>query len=162
MCKRPPATPGSPSRTSGKDWQRSTTRGNARGIHVPPPGAWSDGTKHLLFEPVEFLEKLAVLTPRPAINQILYHGVLAPHAGWRPAVVAYGRLGDAATAPPEPMGKAEAERGGAARSRYWTWAVLMRRRKLPPSVDTLIVDFPGPRRCPCESRGSRRARSSRS
>ena len=35
-------------------------------------------------------------------------------------------------------------------------------RKLPPSVDTLIVDFPGPRRCPCESRGSRRARSSRS
>jgi len=76
---------------------------------------------------VEFLEKLAVLTPRPAINQILYHGVLAPHAGWRPAVVAYGRLGDAATAPPEPMGKAEAERGGAARSRYWTWAALMRR-----------------------------------
>jgi len=76
---------------------------------------------------VEFLEKLAVLTPRPAINQILYHGVLAPHAGWRPAVVAYGRLGDPATAPPEPMGKAEAERGGAARSRYWTWAALMRR-----------------------------------
>ena len=35
-------------------------------------------------------------------------------------------------------------------------------RKLPPSVDILIVDFPGPRRCPCESRGSRRARSSRS
>src|SRR5262252_9813850 len=127
MCKRPPATPGSPSRTSGKDGQRSTTRGNARGIHVPPPGAWSDGTTHLLFEPVEFLEKLAVLTPRPAINQILYHGVLAPHADWRPAVVAYGRLGDAATAPPEPMGKAEAERGGAARSRYWTWAALMRR-----------------------------------
>ena len=25
------------------------------------------------------------------------------------------------------MGKAEAERGGAARSRYWTWAALMRR-----------------------------------
>ena len=35
-------------------------------------------------------------------------------------------------------------------------------RKLPPSVDILIVDFPGPRRCPCESRGSRKARSSRS
>jgi len=29
---------------------------------------------------VEFLEKLAALTPRPAINLVLYHGVLAPHA----------------------------------------------------------------------------------
>ena len=55
--------------------------------------AWRDGTTHLLFEPVEFLEKLAALTPRPAINLILYHGVLAPHARWRPAVVAYGRPG---------------------------------------------------------------------
>jgi hypothetical protein len=33
-------------------------------------------------------------------------------------------------------------------------------RKLPHLVDTLRVDFPGPRRCPCESHGSRRARSS--
>jgi hypothetical protein len=27
--------------------------------------AWGDGTPHLLFEPLEFLEKLAALTPRP-------------------------------------------------------------------------------------------------
>ena len=40
---------------------------------------WADGTSHLLFEPLEFLEKLAALTPRPRINLILYHGVLAPH-----------------------------------------------------------------------------------
>ena len=32
------------------------------------------------FEPVEFLEKLAALTPRPEINLTLYHGVLAPRA----------------------------------------------------------------------------------
>ena len=90
--------------------------------------AWSDGTTHLLFEPVEFLEKLAALTPRPAINLILYHGVLAPHARWRPDVVAYGRpKGDAAKAPHETMGRAETERCGAAQSRYWTWAALMRR-----------------------------------
>ena len=31
-------------------------------------GEWSDGTTHLLFEPVELLEKLAALTPRPRIN----------------------------------------------------------------------------------------------
>ena len=50
---------------------------------------WSDGTTYLLFEPVEFLEKLAAVTPRPEINLVLYHGVLAPHARWRAEVVAY-------------------------------------------------------------------------
>jgi hypothetical protein len=36
---------------------------------------WADGGSHLLFEPLEFLEKLAALTPRPRINLML-----APHA----------------------------------------------------------------------------------
>ena len=52
--------------------------------------AWADGTRALVFEPLELLEKLAALTPRPRINLVLYHGVLAPHAGWRARVVAYG------------------------------------------------------------------------
>ena len=50
--------------------------------------AWADGTRALVFEPLELLEKLAALTPRPRINLVLYHGVLAPHAGWRARVVA--------------------------------------------------------------------------
>ncbi len=45
--------------------------------------AWADGTRQLVFEPLTLLEKLAALTPRPRINLVLYHGVLAPHAGWR-------------------------------------------------------------------------------
>jgi len=44
---------------------------------------WRDRTSHLLFAPIELLEKLAAITPRPAINWVLYHGVLAPHARWR-------------------------------------------------------------------------------
>jgi putative transposase len=36
---------------------------------------WSDGTTHLLFEPVELLERLAALTPRPRINLVLHHGL---------------------------------------------------------------------------------------
>ena len=48
---------------------------------------WSDGTTLLLFDPVELLERLAVITPRPRINLILYHGVLAPRAAWRALVV---------------------------------------------------------------------------
>ena len=40
-----------------------------------------------MFDPVELLERLAVLTPRPRINLILYHGVLAPRAAWPSQVV---------------------------------------------------------------------------
>jgi hypothetical protein len=48
---------------------------------------WSDGTTHLRFDPVAFLERLAVLIPRPHINLVLYYGLLAPRAPWRAAVV---------------------------------------------------------------------------
>jgi hypothetical protein len=53
--------------------------------------AWRDETTHLLSEPVEFLETLAALTPRPEINLLLNHRVLAPHVRGRPEVVAYRR-----------------------------------------------------------------------
>jgi hypothetical protein len=52
---------------------------------------WSDGTTHLLFEPIEFLEKLSAIIPRPHINLIIYSGVLAPNAKWRKQVVNWGR-----------------------------------------------------------------------
>jgi hypothetical protein len=85
---------------------------------------WHDGTTHLLFEPVELLEKLAALTPRPRINLLLYHGVLAPHARWRARVVAYGVAHAATDAPSaEEMRRASA---GVER-RHWRWADLMRR-----------------------------------
>jgi hypothetical protein len=57
---------------------------------------WSDGTTHLRFDPVELLERLAALVPRPRINLILYHGVLAPRAARRARVVQYGRVEDRA------------------------------------------------------------------
>jgi len=52
---------------------------------------WRDGNTHLHFEPLTLLELLASLTPRPRINVLLYHGILAHHAAWRAAAVAYGR-----------------------------------------------------------------------
>jgi hypothetical protein len=33
--------------------------------------AWADGTRHLVFEPLTLLEKLAAFTPRPRINLVL-------------------------------------------------------------------------------------------
>lgn len=44
---------------------------------------WSDGTTHLVFDPIELLARLAALTPRPRINLVLYYGVLGAHAAWR-------------------------------------------------------------------------------
>ena len=44
--------------------------------HAATPRA--DGTTHLRFDPLELLERLVVLTPRPRVNLILYYGVLAP------------------------------------------------------------------------------------
>jgi hypothetical protein len=63
-------------------------------LHVSAEGAiwltlrhrWADGTTHLRFDPLELLERLAVLTPRPRVNLILYYGVLAPRAAWRAAL----------------------------------------------------------------------------
>jgi hypothetical protein len=75
--------------------------------------AWSDGTTHLAFDPVAFLERLAVLVPRPRVNLILYHGVLAPRAAGRSAIVPGARV---------PADDDRARAGGG-----WRWAALMRR-----------------------------------
>jgi len=50
--------------------------------------AWHDGTTPLVFEPLECLERLAAITPRPEVNLLVCHGVLAPHARSRGRVVA--------------------------------------------------------------------------
>jgi hypothetical protein len=52
--------------------------------------------------------------------------VLAPHARWRPEVVAYRRA-DIGKARDPSAAAAEAGRGHAGAPRYWTWAALMRR-----------------------------------
>ena len=66
--------------------------------------AWADGTTHVSFTPTAFLERLAVLVPRPHVNLLLYHGVLAPRAAWRAEVVAHGASGDPAVETPAAWG----------------------------------------------------------
>lgn len=39
---------------------------------------WADGTTPLVFDPVEFLERLAALVPRPRINLVLYYHRFPP------------------------------------------------------------------------------------
>ena len=46
---------------------------------------YRDGTSHVVFEPVDFIAKLAALVTKPRVNLTRFHGVLAPnskHRAW--------------------------------------------------------------------------------
>ena len=45
---------------------------------------YQDGTTHIVMSPLEFMQRLAALVPRPRLNLIRFHGVLAPNAKLRP------------------------------------------------------------------------------
>jgi hypothetical protein len=86
---------------------------------------WSDGTTALVFEPLELLERLAAIIPRPQINLVIYHGVLAPNASLRKRVVTYKR-----PVVQEENSDSECDDAGEPhppKPRYYAWADLMRR-----------------------------------
>ncbi len=41
---------------------------------------YRDGTTHIVMTPLEFMQRLAALVPRPRLNLIRFHGALAPNA----------------------------------------------------------------------------------
>ena len=55
---------------------------------------YANGTTHILFEPLDFIAKLAALVPRPRVNLTRYHGVFAPRSQYR-ALVTPARRGTA-------------------------------------------------------------------
>jgi len=87
---------------------------------------WKDGTHHLIFDPIDFIGKLAALVPPPRAHQIRYFGVFAPSYPWRDKIV-----GDlvGSTAPPDslpkPAGPGSPSPG--LRARRLSWAQLLRR-----------------------------------
>ena len=85
--------------------------------------SWANGATHVIFDPLELLEKLAALVPPPRFHMVRYHGVLAPAAKWRFRIV---------PGPPEDGvccsgadGSADPE--SSPRPRNYTWAQLLRR-----------------------------------
>ncbi|MGH8523327.1 MAG: transposase [Gammaproteobacteria bacterium] len=48
---------------------------------------YRDGTTHLVMSPLEFLQRLAALVPRPRLHIIRFHGVLAPNARLRAEII---------------------------------------------------------------------------
>jgi Putative transposase len=107
--------------------ERLRLRGDGRGA-LELKRAWHDGTRELVFEPLEFLERLAAMTPRPETNLLICHGVLAPRARWRTRVVVYGRPVPEPTASTAPLAAGPDGTGvKTARPRAWSWAALMHR-----------------------------------
>jgi len=92
---------------------------------------WRDGSTALLMDPLELLERLAALVPPPRRPLLADHGVLAPRARWRSAIV-----------PPTPD-DAPADAGAPSPSR-WPWARLLHRVF---AIEILVCDRGGgPRR----------------
>ncbi|MDW3816074.1 transposase [Klebsiella pneumoniae] len=42
-----------------------------------------NGTTHVIFEPLDFIAKLAALVPKPRVNLARFHGVFAPNSKHR-------------------------------------------------------------------------------
>jgi hypothetical protein len=72
-------------------------------------------------------------TTFPAVNLVVYHGLLAPHARGRSQIVRYARPHPDCTARPVDASPRAADTPG-----EWTWAALMRR---------VSISMPSPARC---------------
>ncbi len=48
---------------------------------------YSDGTTHILFDPIELVEKVVALIPPPRANLLRYHGLLAPNSKMRAKII---------------------------------------------------------------------------
>jgi hypothetical protein len=87
---------------------------------------WRDGTAHLVMSPLEFMQRLAALVPRPRLHLIRFHGVLARNAKLRALAVPQGPPGE-----PHPAGAAEAAgretEAAQARPGRISWARLLER-----------------------------------
>jgi hypothetical protein len=46
--------------------------------HAGP--AYTDGTTHVLFEPLDSISRLIALVPQPRVTLTRYHGVFAPNS----------------------------------------------------------------------------------
>ena len=95
---------------------------------------WRDGTTHVIYEPLELLERLAALVPPPRFNLTRYSGVLAPASAFRSLIVPQeearapaSHAGCQAEFAAAKSGSGEAKDKHGWRSRNYPWAQLMAR-----------------------------------
>ena len=79
---------------------------------------YRDGTTHVIFEPLDFIARLAALVPKPRVNLTRFHGVFAPNSQHRAAITPAGRgKGRKPRTSDEPIDRTPTERHAA-----MTWA----------------------------------------
>jgi rRNA maturation protein Nop10 len=82
---------------------------------------YRDGTTHVIFEPLDFIARLAALVPKPRVNLTRFHGVFAPNSKHRALVTPAKRgRGNKARMADEPATPAE-------RRASMTWAQRLKR-----------------------------------
>lgn len=81
--------------------------------------AFGDGTTHVLFEPQDFIARLAALVPRPKAHLMRYHGVFAPNARDRAAIVARPKVASKAATDDESQ--------SSERTRPMSWIARLKR-----------------------------------
>lgn len=86
--------------------------------------AWRDGTSQIILEPHVLMTRLAAFVPPPRQHQVRYHGILAPNAAWRDAVVPNRKPGGGVH---RPHTGSESPQASSRASRYRCWAELLRR-----------------------------------
>lgn len=55
---------------------------------------YSNGTTHVIFEPLDFIARLAALVPKPRMHLTRFHGVFAPNSKYRALVTGEVKRGD--------------------------------------------------------------------
>ena len=56
-------------------------RNRAGQVVLQLKSAFKDGTTHIVMSPLEFMQRLAALVPRPRLHLIHFHGVLVQSPG---------------------------------------------------------------------------------
>ena len=95
---------------------------------------WRDGTTHVIYEPLELMERLAALVHPPRFNITRYYGMFAPAARLRPRVIPEAEASSSprhpgcrsgAKAPASDPAKTKKKRG--CQPKNYPWATLMAR-----------------------------------
>ncbi len=92
--------------------------------HCPRPRP--DGPRDLVLTPLELIDKIAALVPRPRTHRHRYYGVLAPNASLRTAVTALAPAAVTAV-PPAPTSAADGDEPRLRTAARYLWAMLLAR-----------------------------------
>ena len=71
-----------------------TSNGNVK-YQLKTP--YRNGTTHVIFEPLDFMAKLAALIPKPKVNLTRFHGVFTPNSQYRKIITSEGKAKKSST-----------------------------------------------------------------